>query len=148
MKWNIKRFNELTVEELYEIMKARYEVFGCEQKIFEENDLDDLDKKVIHVFLEDKGKVVAYERVIKENINKEYGTIGRVLVLKEYRRRGIGKELIEKGLDILKKENTKEIIISAQIHAKKLYEEAGFKVISEPYDEVSIPHVKMKLEGN
>ena len=33
MNFAIKTFNELTIDELYEIVKSRFEVFVCEQKI-------------------------------------------------------------------------------------------------------------------
>ena len=146
MKWNIKKFQDLNVEELYEICKARYEVFGCEQRVFQENDLDDVDKDVYHLFLEDKGIIAAYARLIPGGIKYDGATIGRVLVLKEYRRRGIATELLKRGIDFI--ENNlyeKEIVISAQLYAKDLYEAVGFKVISDIYEEVEIPHVKMKL---
>lgn len=145
MKWNIKKFNQLTIEELYEIVKARYEVFACEQKIFQENDFDDIDKKVKHLFLEDNNKVVAYARVINSGIKSEYATVGRVLVLKEYRRKGLATELMKKAIEALKEDGEEKIIISAQAYAKKLYEEVGFKQISEEYNEVDIPHIEMKL---
>ena len=41
MNFEIKRFNELNVDEMYEIAKSRFEVFVCEQKIVEEQDFDD-----------------------------------------------------------------------------------------------------------
>ena len=53
MNFEIKSFNELTVDDMYEIAKARFEVFVCEQKITCEQDFDDKDKKCHHVFLKD-----------------------------------------------------------------------------------------------
>ena len=47
--FEIKKFNDLTVNEMYEIAKSRFEVFVCEQKIVEEQDFDDKDK-VCHPF--------------------------------------------------------------------------------------------------
>lgn len=146
MQWYIKKFAKLSVNELYEICKARYEVFVCEQKIVQENDFDDLDKEVYHIYLEDKGKVVAYARILQRGIAYEEASIGRVLVLKEYRRRGLAKELVNKAIDFIKNELKEDKIkISAQLYVKNLYESLGFKVISSVYDEVSIPHVKMIL---
>ena len=146
MKWIIKKFKELNIEELYEICKARYEVFGCEQKVFQENDFDNVDKDVYHLFLEDNGIIVAYARLIPGGIKYDGATIGRVLVLKEYRRKGIATELLERGIEFLQNQlNEKEIVISAQLYAKGLYEAVGFKIISDVYEEVEIPHVKMKL---
>lgn len=149
MKWSIKEFNKLTNNELYEICKSRYEVFVCEQKIYQENDFDGIDKEAYHLFLEDNEKVVAYARVIPSKIISEYSTIGRVLVLKDYRRRGIAEELIKKGIDFLcNKLKEDNICISAQLYVKSLYEKVGFEVISDVYNEVEIPHVKMKLTHN
>ena len=45
--FKIKHFNDLTLNELYEISKCRYEVFAISWKIFRENDFDDVDKKRI-----------------------------------------------------------------------------------------------------
>ena len=139
MNWKIKSFYDLTLDELYEICKVRYEVFVCGQKIYQENDFDDVDKKVFHIFLEDEGKIVAYARLIPSGITYDTAAIGRVLVLNEYRRKGIASELMKEL-----KEN--KITLSAQLYAKELYEKVGFKVISDVYEEVDIPHVKMILE--
>ncbi|SFC68988.1 GNAT family N-acetyltransferase [Clostridium uliginosum] len=146
MEWKIKKFNELSIDELYEICKIRYEVFVCEQKIYQENDFDDIDKEVFHLFLQDNEKIVAYERLIPSGLTYEEASIGRVLVLNEYRRKGIASELVKRGVEFLKKELKEDtIVLSAQLYAKSLYETQGFKVMSDVYDEVDIPHVKMKL---
>ncbi|MBN1043805.1 GNAT family N-acetyltransferase [Clostridium botulinum] len=146
MDWKIKKFNELTLDELYEICKARYEVFGCEQRIYQENDFDDIDKKVYHLFLMDYNKIAAYARLIPSGITYNESSIGRVLVLKEYRRKGIAFELMKKSVDFLKNElNEETIVVSSQLYVKKLYESVGFRIISDIYDEVDIPHVKMKM---
>lgn len=146
MQWKIKKFYELSLDELYEICKARYEVFACSQKIYQENDFDDIDKEVFHIFLEDEGKIVAYARIIPRGITYRDASIGRVLVLDDYRRRGLATLLMKKSIEFLKEELKEEkIVLSAQLYAKGLYEGVGFKVISDIYDEVDIPHVKMEL---
>lgn len=147
--FKIKEFNELNINELYEICKSRYEVFACEQKIFQENDFDDIDKKVLHLFLEENNRVIAYARLIRSGIKGSYASIGRVLVIKECRRKGIATKLMKKGVEVLRERfNEEEIIISAQFYVKKLYEDAGFKIISDIYDEVGISHVEMKYIAN
>lgn len=146
MEWKIKKFSELTLDELYEICKVRYEVFACEQKIFQENDFDDIDKKVFHLFLQDKEKIVAYARLIPSGITYAQSSIGRVLVLKEYRRKGIAFDLMKRSVEFLREKlNEDQIVVSAQLYVKELYESVGFKVVSDIYDEVDIPHIKMKL---
>lgn len=149
MEWKIKKFYDLSLDELYEICKARYEVFGCNQKIFQENDFDDIDKKVYHLYLWDKNKVIAYARVIPNGVTYNEASIGRVLVLQEYRRKGIATELMKRAIEFLQKELKEDVIVlSAQAYAKGLYESVGFKEVSEVYNEVDIPHVKMKLYKN
>ena len=147
MNWKIKSFYDLTLDELYEICKVRYEVVVCGQKIYQENDFDDVDKKVFHIFLEDEGKIVAYARLIPSGITYDTAAIGRVLVLNEYRRKGIASELMKRSIEFIQKElKENKITLSAQLYAKELYEKVGFKVISDVYEEVDIPHVKMILE--
>ena len=144
--FKIKHFNDLTVEEFYEIAKARYEVFACEQYIFEENDFDDTDKVSYHVFSYDNDKIVAYLRIIpKEFSHYENTGIGRVLVLKEYRRSGLAKKMVDFAIDFIT-ETLKEdsISLSAQEYISSLYEKCGFIAVSDVYLEVGIPHVEME----
>ena len=99
------------------------------------------------IFLEDEGKIVAYARLIPSGITYDTAAIGRVLVLNEYRRKGIASELMKRSIEFIQKElKENKIILSAQLYAKELYEKVGFKVISDVYEEVDIPHVKMILE--
>lgn len=147
MKFEIKSFNELSVDEMYEIAKSRFEVFVYEQKITQEQDFDDKDKKCNHVMLKENGRVVAYSRIVPKNMGYDNISIGRVLVLKSHRRRGIAQEMMKACLKYIK-ENFDEttVVLSAQLYVKKMYEGVGFKIISDIYDEVNIPHVKMKIE--
>ena len=143
-KWEIKKFDELSLKQLYEIARSRHKVFIEEQKIICEEELDGLDDKCIHVFLEEEEKVVAYCRIVPKGINYENISIGRVLVLKEFRRKGIAQEMLNKTVEYIKanfQEN--KIILSSQLYAKELYESVGFIVESDIYDEAEIPHVKM-----
>lgn len=147
MDFEIKEFNELSVDEMYEIAKSRFEVFVCEQKIVEEQDFDDKDKLCYHIMLKKDGRIVAYSRIVPKGLGYDNISIGRVLVLESYRRKGIAQEMIKYCLDFIKNkldENT--VVLSGQLYAKGLYESVGFKVISDIYDEVNIPHVKMKIE--
>lgn len=149
-KYKAKRFNELTVDELYEIVKSRSEVFVCEQEVTCENDFDDKDKECIHLFaIDDKDgceNVVAYCRLLPPGLSYEEASIGRVLVMKDYRRQGIGEEMMREAITIIR-ENFKvdRITLSAQSYIKKMYASVGFKEVSDEYEEAGIPHVKMKF---
>lgn len=146
MNWKIKVFNNLSVNEFHEIVKSRFEVFVVEQKVTCENEFDDIDKISHHIYLEDDGKVLAYSRIIPKGVRYEEPSIGRVLVLKEFRKKGIGLEMMRKCIDFIKNEWKEEhIVLSSQVRSKHLYLSAGFKEISDVYMEAEIPHVKMRL---
>ena len=145
--FEIKKFNDLTVNEMYEIAKSRFEVFVCEQKIVEEQDFDDKDKVCHHIMLKENERVVAYCRIVPKGVGYDYISVGRVLVLSSHRRKGIAQEMMKEALEFIKNNlDEKTVVLSAQLYAKGLYESVGFKVISDVYDEVNIPHVKMKVE--
>ena len=147
MNFEIKKFSELTVDDMYEIAKSRFEVFVCEQEIIEEQDFDDKDKLCHHVMLKEDGRIVAYSRIVPKGIGYENISIGRVLVLNSHRRRGIDQKMMKVALEFIKNNlNENIVVLSAQEYVKEMYSSVGFKVISDVYDEVNIPHVKMKIE--
>ena len=143
----IKHFNDLTVNEFYEIAKARYEVFACEQKITMENDFDNVDKNSYHIFQMENGIVTSYARIIpKEFSHYEDLSVGRVLVIKDFRGKGLANKLMTHAIEFIKNELKEDFItLSAQYYIKNLYSSLGFEEISDIYDECNIPHVKMRL---
>ena len=147
-KFSCKIFKKLNINELYEIVKSRYEVFVCDQEITSEYDFDDKDKECIHLFaMDDEGKkVIGYCRLLPPGLAYEEASIGRVLVLKEYRNKGLAKEMMIRAIEEIKKNyDTDRITLSAQSYIKNLYISVGFKEVSEEYEEAGIPHVKMKF---
>lgn len=145
--FKIKHFNDLSLDEFYEIAKSRYEVFACEQKIFSLNDYDDIDKSSYHIFLKENGLICAYARIIpKEYSSYNDVSIGRVLVLSSNRRKGLAKQMMDCAIDFIKVNlHENNITLSAQTYIKNLYLSCGFKEISEVYDEAGIEHIKMRL---
>ncbi|ASW42893.1 GNAT family N-acetyltransferase [Clostridium isatidis] len=143
MEFKIKTFDELSNEELYSILRLRSEIFVVEQNCVYQ-DMDNKDLKAFHLMAIDEGQIVAYLRILNKGVSYKEISIGRVVVKKEYRRRKLGLEIINRAIDYIKnimKEN--EIRISAQVYAKNLYKKAGFKEVSEEYLEDDIPHVEM-----
>lgn len=143
MEFKIKTFDELSNKELYSILRLRSEIFVVEQNCVYQ-DMDNKDLKAFHLMAIDEGQIVAYLRILNKGVSYKEISIGRVVVKKEYRRRKLGLEIINRAIDYIKnimKEN--EIRISAQVYAKNLYKKAGFKEVSEEYLEDDIPHVEM-----
>lgn len=147
MNWEIKRFEELTTKELYEILKARYEVFTVGQKCLYQ-DCDGLDQNSYHIYLKQDNEVVAYLRVVEKGIAYDEVSIGRVMVVASQRGKGIAREMIEFAIKFITEQLKESVIkISAQEYLLDFYKSLGFKQISDVYLEVEIPHVKMIYEA-
>lgn len=139
----IKRFGELTTDELYRILQVREEIFVLEQKCFYQ-DLDDIDCVSLHVFEEDNGVIGGYLRAYQKD--EKTVQIGRVLI--RQRGMGRGKKLMENGIAAVRERMKPEkICIEAQEHATGFYEKLGFRVASDVFMDAGIPHVAMELEG-
>ncbi len=139
----IKNFDELDRLELYEILRARSQVFIVEEKM-NCQDMDYIDFYSRHYFLEDNGKVYSYMRVYFENDNKDYVKIGRVLSVE--RNKGLGRKLFESSVpDIKEFFGVDKIILHSQKHALGFYEKLGFKAVSDEYLEEGVAHVTMEL---
>ena len=144
LEWKIKRFEALTVVELYNLMQLRSEVFVVEQNCVYQ-DVDGKDQKAWHLLGEDNGETVAYARLFKPNDYFEQASIGRVVVKQSYRDKKLGHILMQEAiLEIEKLFNETKITISAQLYLKKFYESHGFIQTSETYLEDDIPHIEMK----
>ena len=117
-----------------------------EQKIVDEHDFDDKDKLCYHGFFKDNGRIIAYGRIVLKGLSYDECSIGRVLVLKNYRKQGLAKKLLENLIKYIQEELKEEhITISAQEYVKELYKSVGFKEFGDVYYEVNIPHIKMKI---
>ena len=141
LTFKAKFFEELSTKELYEILKARAEIFVVEQNCVYQ-DLDDTDYRSLHVFCEEDGKVTAYLRAFqtKESVVQ----MGRVLSIKHGK--GLGKTILSYGVSIVKdKFDPQKIFIEAQCYAAGFYEKFGFEICSEEFLEDGIPHVGMEL---
>lgn len=143
ISWYVRPFAELSLEELYALLHLRAEVFGIEQRILY-NDPDYKDQTAHHMFAVSDGKMIAYSRLFPAGTYREEASMGRVLVDKSFRGKGIGKELVIKGLEFLRDVlHEKTVVISAQSYLQRFYEEQGFTRISDVYIEEEIEHVRM-----
>lgn len=153
--WQLKKFNELSSFELYQLIKLRIDVFIVEQQCHY-SDLDNLDHhpETLHLFgyasnePEENPTPCAYLRILpKETRYPNNISIGRVLVTKQAREKGLGHQLIDTALQYAKQYFPKQSIkISAQSHLQGFYEQHGFMVTGEPYFEDNIPHIAMLKE--
>ncbi|MFD2923261.1 GNAT family N-acetyltransferase [Halobacillus naozhouensis] len=146
MKWIQKRFDQLTTQELYKILELRTEVFVVEQNC-PYKEVDGLDDECVHIWLEDKGEMIAYCRIVPPQASGDYHAIGRVLVVKQQRGKGYAKDLMNKAIETLKQsDNIEGISLHGQEYLRHFYGSFGFKEVTEVYLEDNIPHVDMVMK--
>lgn len=154
IEWQWATFSELSSENIYCIIRARQDVFILEQDCVYP-DIDGLDQEALHLIgwsasnVSDSSQnthktLKAYLRIIYSNSKVKQASIGRVLVIKEARGQGLGKELVKRAVKKIETDTpTLAISLSAQHYLLTFYEELGFHPISEPYDEDGIQHIDM-----
>lgn len=120
----------------------RTEVFIKEQGIERDVEMDGTDKYAKNMILIKDNKPIGTSRLIVID-NKMY--IGRVAVLKEYRKKGYATHMINFLLNEAKNMGYNEVFIHAQTYAKSFYEKIGFKQFGEEFLEANIPHIHMQI---
>ena len=138
----IKKFDELSLNELYKIMQLRSQVFVVEQNCIYQ-DLDDIDKISYHLFIKGNNDTIkAYLRIFEKD--KDIAQIGRVVTEEKERKKGYATKLMEKGIQLIKNEMKKnKVYLEGQVYCKDLYLKLGFEIISDEFLEDGIPHYKM-----
>jgi ElaA protein len=144
IKWKIKRFNELSLQELYSLLKLRSHVFVVEQNCVYQ-DIDGKDEKALHLLGEFNDEIVAYARLFRAGDYFENASIGRVVIHPDARDKKWGHQMMQQAIMGIENHfNTNKITISAQLYLKKFYESHDFVKTSEMYLEDDIPHIEMK----
>lgn len=143
MEITAKMFEDLSTEELYEILQARAKVFVVEQNCVYQ-DMDGLDDRAIHVTGRENGNLSAYLRIFRVQGEPGVFQIGRVLTLR--RGAGLGTELLQAAISLCRDMlHAKEIRLESQCYCERFYEISGFSACSEPFIDDGIPHIWMKL---
>ena len=144
LRWVTKSFSELTIDELYDVLRLRSEVFIVEQKcIF--LDIDNNDRNAFHTIGFIGDEVVATTRLFDKDIMYDgYQSIGRVVGSPRHRGIGIGKALMQYSISECERLFGKgPIKIGAQLYLKKFYSEQGFEQSGDVYIEDEIDHIPM-----
>lgn len=145
MEWIHKKFDELTVAELYDILQLRNEVFAVEQNCVYP-DMDYKDQPSVHLMGRRDNKLVAYTRIIPPGIAYTEPSIGRVVTSLLVRRNGTGRELMQRSIQLVRAlYGDQPVKIGAQLYLKEFYSSLGFRQSSEIYLEDGIEHIEMLL---
>mgnify|MGYP005674296411 FL=1 len=141
----IKRYNDLSKDQFFDILKLRIEIFVVEQCCYYQ-ELDNEDKEAFHVSIYNDGIIVAVGRIIPNLHNKEV-KIGRIAVKMEHRKKGLAYKIMKDIMNFIsKKYKNFSVLLSAQTYLIEFYQSFGFKEIGNTYLEDGIEHINMVLK--
>jgi predicted GNAT family N-acyltransferase len=122
------------------LRSVRYRVFVIEQGIEEKDEWDEFDAASLHALATDAaGRAIATGRLLPD------GHIGRIAVLQDSRRGGVGMAIVRELIAAARERGDAAVVLHAQTHALGFYRNAGFEPFGEQFMEAGIPHVKMRL---
>ncbi len=132
-----------TINEFIDAIRIRYEVFVKEQGFQPGWEPDEDDKISMHFIAITEGKIVGTVR-FRETAKGEF-KIERMCILKEYRKKGVGKGLIGFVMKELMKLKPKKIWMKSQVQAQTFYETHGFSAVGKQKEEYGFPHIEMEI---
>lgn len=122
----------------------RMRVFVKEQAVPAEIELDRDDKRALHFLATAGGKAVGTARIV---LHSHDAKIGRMAVIKSYRRKGVGNKLLRRAIAAARRLGATTIYLHAQVAVIGFYQRAGFRCVGPVFDEAGISHRKMILEA-
>lgn len=141
--FTFKSFNELSTNELHDILQLRNEVFVVEQDCVYQ-DIDNKDLESIHLLMYFQETLMGYMRIVPKGLTFEEISIGRVCIKQSARKQGLAEKGMLLCIDYIKIHYNETIIrISAQEYLLDFYQKLGFKAISQTYLEDGLPHIEM-----
>lgn len=139
----IKRFKELSLKELYEILRVRAEVFLLEQKHFNQ-DLDYKDLKSHHFFVMDDNRIISYLRILDKGVSYDEVSVDKALVDIQYRGNGLARKLMISAISFIESNmNESKIKIEPPAYLKKFYQDLGFIQVSDVYTKNNMAYIEM-----
>ena len=122
---------------------VRQAVFIVEQGVPVELELDEYDSLAVHALALVGGRCIGTARLV--DLGDGQAQIGRMAVLKPFRGKGAGKQILAKLINLAKSQKAKSIVLHSQVTAIPFYEKLGFQAEGSTYDEAGIPHRNMIL---
>jgi predicted GNAT family N-acyltransferase len=117
----------------------RFAIFVGEQNVPPGIELDEMDEKSLHALaFDDAGMAIGTGRLLPD------GRIGRMAVVKEWRRRGVGADLLDALVAEARRRGLREVKLSAQLQAAEFYRAHGFVAEGKVYEEAGILHQAMR----
>ena len=128
--------------ELQEALRVRRQVFVREQGILEDLVFDGHDREALHMVVKDGERVIGTARV--QFLTDNQAKLERMAVLERYRRKGIGREMLQFLDAVWKDKQVRQVIIHAQLEVVPFYKLCGFGESGLPFREAGIKHIEMR----
>jgi predicted GNAT family N-acyltransferase len=138
LRVSVKRVSNAA--ELTRAYSIRIRVFVKEQGVPREIELDDDDPRAMHFLAVDGRRAIGTARVV---LHHGAAKIGRMAVLKSYRRRGVGAKLLKRAIAAACRMKARKIYLHAQIAVSGFYQRLNFHSVGPVFDEAGIAHRKM-----
>ena len=119
---------------------VRTAVFILEQRVPEELEWDEFDETCVHVLACDAHQPIGTARLLP------HGHIGRMAVMKEWRKKGVGRAILHILLKEMLNRGMSRATLNAQVTAIGFYQKFGFQIVGNEFIDADIPHVKMLLQ--
>ncbi len=147
MRWYCLAFADLNVDQLFDLLKLRSDVFVVEQNcVYSDLDKHDRHPETRHLLGFEEGQLATYLRLLPPNATYPTCAIGRLVVHPDHRSQGKAHTLLTQGIEQAKCHwpNAPLLQLGAQAHLAKFYQFHGFTPISAVYLEDGIPHIDME----
>ena len=122
-----------------EIIRIRTLVFVNEQGIDSTIDFDGLDEVATHVLIFFQNEATATGRMLND------GHIGRIAVLKEHRKQGVGTKVLQALLENAQAKGFSRVYLGSQTHAADFYKKLGFAICGKVFMDAGLEHIEMEL---
>ncbi|MBB6453074.1 putative GNAT family N-acyltransferase [Salirhabdus euzebyi] len=129
-----------TDQEMNDAYFVREVVFIKEQHVPADLEIDEFDQEATHFVGYENNEPVAASRL---RFIEEYGKLERICVLKDFRGKQYGKQIIQAMEREIKHSGYKKAKLNAQTHAEGFYHSIGYETVSDEFMDAGIPHVTM-----
>ena len=149
MTWQtplIKHFNQLTLDQLYDLVQLRTQIFVCEQNCTVVNEFDGVDKQADHVMIyhAQEQRLDATLRLFLSPHNPQQIIIGRVATRLQAREQGLGSKMLKAVIPYVAQHYPDhEIMMHAQLSRQDWYQKRGFVPRGQVFVEDDIDHIEM-----
>lgn len=131
--------NTVTWDDAHSALRLiRQKVFIEEQQVPEELEWDAEDKLATHLLGKEGNRPVACARILKD------GKLGRLAVLKDYRKHGWGGRLLRAAEQYLQEQKKNKLYLNGQANSYNFYFKNGYRPSEEMFWDANIPHIRMQ----